>query len=44
MQLDVRRFRLELWPFALTFLHAIFAKDALTGGDGWADCIRVERL
>src|SRR5262245_9490797 len=44
MQLDIRSFGLECGPLALALLHAVFAKDALTGSDLEADRYLVEGL
>ncbi len=44
MQLDIGKFGLQSGPFALRFLHAVFAEHALPGLDDRPDLVGIEGL
>ena len=44
VQFEIGEFRSQCRPFALRFLHPVFAKDALPGGDHGANGRRLESL
>ena len=44
MQFDIREFSLQVRPFSLRLLDAVFAEDALSGFDDRADDGGIERL